>query len=172
MTDQTQPAVWIDGDPLMEAIAAAVWEHCRTEGTSLVVDDPRNIAAVAASAIRSQQAGRAAVLREAAEVVAALDPVEAALAGQFAYHDAATRLHRLANEAEYAAIPCDSMVPCEDGGEPCHVHERLMSHYDGSHELCGPECDGTVRPAAKPPTDTNGWPGDEHAEPGTRGWTV
>lgn len=50
MTEQTQPAVWIDGDPLMEAIAAAVWEHCRTEGTSLVVDDPRNIAAVAAVA--------------------------------------------------------------------------------------------------------------------------
>ena len=22
------------------------------------------------------------------------------------------------------------------------------------------------------PQDTNGWPGDEHAEPGTRGWTV
>jgi len=26
------------------------------------------------------------------------------------------------------------------------------------------------RPAA-PVADTNGWPGDEHAEPGTRGWT-
>jgi hypothetical protein len=52
-TNQTPPAVWIDGDPLMEAIAAAVWEQCRTEDTSLVVDDPRNIAAVAARAVSS-----------------------------------------------------------------------------------------------------------------------
>jgi hypothetical protein len=57
VTDQTatQPAAWVDGDPLMEAIAAAVWEHCCTEGTSLVVDDPRNIAAVAAAVARAQQ---------------------------------------------------------------------------------------------------------------------
>ena len=27
------------------------------------------------------------------------------------------------------------------------------------------------KPAA-PAADTNGWPGDEHAEPGTRGWTA
>ncbi|WP_199572695.1 hypothetical protein [Streptomyces murinus] len=47
----TPAAVWIDGDPLMEAIAAAVWEHCRTEGTSTVADDPRNIAAVVAAVV-------------------------------------------------------------------------------------------------------------------------
>lgn len=51
MTNQPAPAVWIDGDPLMEAIASAVWEHCRTEHPSSVVDDPRNIAAVAAAAV-------------------------------------------------------------------------------------------------------------------------
>ncbi|MET8080062.1 hypothetical protein [Streptomyces sp. NPDC005303] len=45
------PAVWIDGHPQLEAIAAAVWEHCRTEGTSLVVDDPRNIAVAAYAAL-------------------------------------------------------------------------------------------------------------------------
>lgn len=50
---RTTPTAWIDGDPLMEAIAAAIWKHCRPEGTSLVVDDPRNIAAVAAHAIRT-----------------------------------------------------------------------------------------------------------------------
>jgi hypothetical protein len=51
MTDQQTPETphWVDGDPLMEAIAAAVWEQCRTEGSSLVVDDPRNIAVVAAA---------------------------------------------------------------------------------------------------------------------------
>jgi hypothetical protein len=53
-TDPTPtPAAWIDGDPLMEAIAAAVWKQCRTEHPSSVVDDPRNIAAVAASVARA-----------------------------------------------------------------------------------------------------------------------
>lgn len=47
----TAPAVWVDGDPLMEAVASAVWEQCRTEN-SIVVDDPRNIAAVAATVAR------------------------------------------------------------------------------------------------------------------------
>jgi hypothetical protein len=47
------PAAWADDDPLMERIASEVWEHCRTEGTSLVVDDPRNIAAVAAAVARA-----------------------------------------------------------------------------------------------------------------------
>lgn len=56
--DEEQPpadrAAWVDGDPLMEAIAAAVWDGCRTEGTmSLIVDDPRNIAAVAATVTRA-----------------------------------------------------------------------------------------------------------------------
>ena len=46
------PGAWQDGDPLMEAIATEVWEYCRTEDTSLVVDDPRNIAATAAAVAR------------------------------------------------------------------------------------------------------------------------
>ncbi|MFB6424670.1 hypothetical protein ACFCXC_14940 [Streptomyces microflavus] len=49
-TPADRPA-WVDGDPLMEATAAAVWEQCRTEN-SIVVDDPRNIAAVAATVAR------------------------------------------------------------------------------------------------------------------------
>ncbi|MFB6665915.1 hypothetical protein [Streptomyces parvus] len=49
--DQLRAAVWVDGDPLMEATACAVWEQCRTEN-SIVVDDPRNIAAVAATVAR------------------------------------------------------------------------------------------------------------------------
>jgi hypothetical protein len=57
MTDQTTPetAVWIDGDPLMEGLASAVWEHCDTDERSTVRDDPRNIAAVAAAVVRAQQ---------------------------------------------------------------------------------------------------------------------
>ncbi len=50
-TGQTAPTVWIDGHPQLEAIAAAVWERCRTEDTSTVVDDPRNIAVAAYAAI-------------------------------------------------------------------------------------------------------------------------
>jgi hypothetical protein len=46
---------------------------------------------------------------------------------------------RRAGQAEYAATPC-SVVPCEDGGEPCDVHERLMGHAEGDHELCAPDC--------------------------------
>lgn len=61
-------SAWVDGDPLMEAIAAAIWDHCRIEGTSLVVDDPRNIAAVALGAVAT---GRAAVYVEVAERLAA-----------------------------------------------------------------------------------------------------
>lgn len=51
MTTTPAPAVWVDGDPLMQAIAAAVWEQCITEN-SIVVDDPRTIAAVAATVAR------------------------------------------------------------------------------------------------------------------------
>ncbi|MGW2721374.1 hypothetical protein [Streptomyces sp. NPDC001492] len=46
------PGAWVGNDELMEAIAAAVWEHCGTEGTSLVVDDPRNIAGTATAVAR------------------------------------------------------------------------------------------------------------------------
>lgn len=61
MTDTTTPAVWVDGDPLMEAIAAAVWEQCRTDYPSSVVDDPRNIAAVAATVARAHAASAVVV---------------------------------------------------------------------------------------------------------------
>ncbi|WP_060886219.1 hypothetical protein [Streptomyces caniscabiei] len=58
------PTPWIEGDPLMEAIAAAVWEHCARDDDDmpqLVLDDPRTIAAAAASV------ARAVILTEAAE---------------------------------------------------------------------------------------------------------
>lgn len=61
-------------------------------------------------------------------------------------------LRRKANEAEFAATPCSPVVQCEDGGEPCDVHERLLGHYDDSHELCPPDCgaaDGPRRVAAE-----------------------
>ncbi|MFJ3141668.1 hypothetical protein ACIPJM_04355 [Streptomyces halstedii] len=43
---------WVDGDPLHKAIAAAIWERATTTEGSLVVEDPRTIAAVAATVAR------------------------------------------------------------------------------------------------------------------------
>lgn len=64
MSATPAPAAWSDTDPLMQTVAAAVWEHCRTEGSSTIVDDPRTIAAVAVAAVR----GAAAPADRAAEV--------------------------------------------------------------------------------------------------------
>ncbi|MFD8667051.1 hypothetical protein ACFV1U_16860 [Streptomyces microflavus] len=51
--DQLRAAVWVDGDPLMEAMAAAVYEQCEQHPeVSVTIDDPRNIAAVAATVAR------------------------------------------------------------------------------------------------------------------------
>ena len=113
------PTVWIDGHPQLEAIAAAVWESCRTEDTSTVVDDPRNIAAAALAALLAvlpPPADRAAILREAEakarEVVArlwdggttqtALDRAGGARAVEFEIGQLAAQaeLRRLADEAQ------------------------------------------------------------------------
>ncbi|MFM9589836.1 hypothetical protein ACKI1J_15065 [Streptomyces scabiei] len=61
--DPAPPAVWSDGDPLMQAIAAAVWERCARDDADmpqLTLDDPRTIAAAAAHAVRALQGDRAA----------------------------------------------------------------------------------------------------------------
>ncbi|NEC86629.1 hypothetical protein [Streptomyces sp. SID12501] len=46
-------ALWDDKDPLMEAIALAVWEQCERQDYRATNDDPRNIAAVAATVARA-----------------------------------------------------------------------------------------------------------------------
>ncbi|WP_328544395.1 hypothetical protein [Streptomyces europaeiscabiei] len=43
----TPAAVWDDNDPLMEAVALAVWEQCDRQDYRTTNDDPRHIAAVA-----------------------------------------------------------------------------------------------------------------------------
>jgi hypothetical protein len=51
MTETTSPpAVWIDGHPQLEAIAAAVYEQCGRSDSGLTIDDPRNIAVAALAA--------------------------------------------------------------------------------------------------------------------------
>jgi hypothetical protein len=96
MTQPTPRTHWQDGDPYLEAIAAAAWEHCEKQhGSGLIIDDPRNIAeAVAATA-------RAAVLREAADVAERL--MDKRYGPDCAYaiggNDVATELRRMAKEA-------------------------------------------------------------------------
>ena len=100
---------------------------------------------------------RAAVLREVAEICdeaaavhaerGADDPASGHNTAAGALFALMERFQRKADEAGYVAAPCDPVNPCEDGGEPCHVHERLMAHAEGNHELCEPDC-GT-RPAVE-----------------------
>ncbi len=71
LTTAAKNAIWRDGDPLMEAIAAALWENCHTEGPSSVNDDPRNIAAVAATVARWHGAHAAQELAVAEASIAA-----------------------------------------------------------------------------------------------------
>lgn len=47
---------------------------------------------------------------------------------------------RQAGEAEYAATPCTAPNVCEDGGDPCDAHERILGHIEGYHDLCAPDC--------------------------------
>ncbi|NEC87885.1 hypothetical protein [Streptomyces sp. SID12501] len=52
-TPTTTSAALRDDDPLMEAIALAVWEQCERQDYRTTNDDPRNIAAVAATVARA-----------------------------------------------------------------------------------------------------------------------
>lgn len=110
---------------------------------------------------------RADTLREAADICDEAGSVygsrgaDDAAGAAFALME---RFQRKADEAEYVATPCDPTNPCEDGGEPCHVHERLQAHAEGDHCLCAPDCGLTpavtpfryapaAAPAAAPSTD-------------------
>jgi hypothetical protein len=114
IADRAAPAVWIDGHPQLEAIAAAVWERCRTEDTSLVVDDPRNIAVAALAAVLGvlpagsgdTAATRAAVLAEA--IAAVEDPQERAKTTTglgLGWEAARDVLRRLAAETQQPETP-------------------------------------------------------------------
>lgn len=99
------PTDWTDGHPQLEAIAAAVWEHCEHSGSGLVIDDPRNIAVVALNAVPAvlpPPADRAAVLREAADFAEQL--MDERYGPDCSYGigglDVARELRRLAAEAE------------------------------------------------------------------------
>jgi hypothetical protein len=123
-------------------------------------------------AVLSASAGRAAALTEAAARLEALDPVEAALAGQHAWRDAAALLRRLAAEAHDGDTQDDR--PSEPGtcghrssdGYPCtepsgHLGYHRNTRQDGNEWTSWvgdqPAIDEAERCSAEPPT---GWPGD------------
>lgn len=63
-SEPAEPSEWVDGDPLLEAIAAIVTDHCHHEG--VIWDDPQAIAAAVAGP------ARAVTHREAADRINAL----------------------------------------------------------------------------------------------------
>ncbi|MFR9794276.1 hypothetical protein ACL07V_37580 [Streptomyces sp. MB22_4] len=148
------PTDWIDGHPQLEAIAAAVWERCEHHDSGLIIDDPRNIAVAALAAVLptpdQHAAVRAAALHEDADALEALDPVEAALAGQHAWADGAALLRRLAGEAPQDKAHCVCGEPTALGtvhrtDGPCHVREAQQDptpsypYPDGDVTVLGPE---------------------------------
>ena len=107
---------------------------------------------------RQQPVDRSAFLREVADICDEAGAVYTSKAlndhagAAFALME---RFLRKANEAEYVATPCSLPNVCEDGGEPCSTHERLMAHAEGDHELCGPDC-GTSAVEAPAPNRAGG----------------
>ena len=120
------PAVWIDGHPQLEAIAAAVWERCRHDASSSGVDDdPRNIAVAALAAMWGVQpppADRAAVPAELKAIVdraagrdhSADGAVMACLAEVLAVHRA--MLH---GETPTAGPAAEAPEPATQAEAPC-----------------------------------------------------
>ncbi|MCG0061686.1 hypothetical protein L0F81_00030 [Streptomyces tricolor] len=112
------PADWIDGHPQLEAIAAAVWEHCRTEGTSIVADDPRNIAVAALAAAFPAPTGQAAGLLWAADQIDA-ETRQAKADGVLEpdkfrpCRDASAQLRRLAGEQPEPPATGSSLTPAD-----------------------------------------------------------
>jgi len=138
MTD-TNPltAAWIDGDPLMEAIASAVWEYCARDDEDMpraVCDDPRTIAAWAAAVARNHApADRAAILREAADVAARFNSDCQNCAVEL---EVATKLRRMAGEAQQPDTQATSAT-CP------HCKHWYVTSEPGAHETACP-----MKPAA------------------------
>ena len=133
MTDQTAATPeWHDGDPLMAAIAAAVWEHCHTAGTC-VSDDPRNIAAAAAAGIRdaARQATGQPDTEAAASPVCECQPVRL----HDDYREAAVYLHEATcptvGQPAAALCSCGDPIQLLDQADP-----RTWIHSPGSDTDC------------------------------------
>ncbi|GGZ51568.1 DUF6011 domain-containing protein [Streptomyces rubiginosohelvolus] len=135
MTDQPKtPAVWTDGDPLVEATASAVWEQCRTEGPSTVVDDPRTIAAVAATVARQVLgvgAGSKPSGRCGNDPRTVLSPGDHAAVTQFTEY--------LARRRRLLSAATEDEPETEE--QRADREETERAHAAGDHEHCGPTCE-------------------------------
>lgn len=99
--------------------------------------DPTNPYPPAVAAIRAQAFAEAAEICDEAGAVCTAKALNDQAAGAFMLME---RFQRKSNEAQYAATLCDPTIPCEGGGDPCQVHERLLAHAEDDHDLCGPDC--------------------------------
>ncbi|OYP14043.1 hypothetical protein CFC35_05615 [Streptomyces sp. FBKL.4005] len=144
------PTDWIDGHPQLEAIAAAVWERCgRSDSGACVEDDPRNIAVAALAAMLAvlpepvdRAAVRAEAFEDAAKMLAGLDPVKAALAGQHAWNVAAGLVRHMAVQERRLAgeQPTNSKAPTDRAAIERAFAERLAAELTG----CCTECDACI----------------------------
>jgi hypothetical protein len=152
---------WVldDGQHMIDAVIAvadAEQADLATENAKLIRWHREDGDALAE--MRGTIARLRAALGEAAEVaVRAARGCGESEAGQYAASVAAgvgKELRRLADEPapgpsrvageaqqpETQGAPCSQPNPCEDGGDPCTVHEREQAHAEGDHGLCGSEC--------------------------------
>ena len=124
----TETAAAFSGSAIAEKSAAAIWERCETDGLSLVIDDPRNIAATAAAVARassSAPADRAAILRELADRA---DPANEAswfgdfghLVGEWIRKQADYEERRLAGEARDER-ETQAVAPKRPPMDPVHI---------------------------------------------------
>jgi hypothetical protein len=142
--DRAAPAVWVDGHPQLEAIAAAVWEQCgRSDSGMCVEDDPRNIAVAALAAVLPAPTDRAAVLREAAD---ALDNSERLRDltddHMLDINAAADELRRMADEAQQDGEAPGETLDLTDGPVRCplcphpvtlHTPNGARAHFTTVH---------------------------------------
>ena len=144
MTDQpTQlPAHW--SPALTDAFWTAVNAPTYEESAAATLAFAQLLAVVPVlSPPPDQTADRAAVLLDAAAEcnkaggAYAERGADAAAGAAFALMET---FLRQAGEAEYAATPCTVPNVCEDGGDPCDAHERILGHIEGYHDLCAPDC--------------------------------
>jgi hypothetical protein len=105
---------------------------------------------------------RAAALTEAADALERLDPVEAALAGQHAWRDAAALLRRMAVEEQQpdgqddeVAAAVASCPGYETSPNPCRCPCYGCKHHCSAHNPDDPRCDMGVPPvgSAEPAHD-------------------
>ncbi|MGW0821796.1 hypothetical protein [Streptomyces sp. NPDC002845] len=140
-------------DRIAEALYCHEWPHKQIWQQALAMDRETFLAqADAVLAVLPSPVDRAAVLREVAEVVFALDFDELRATDSFDSHrqawelgtiDAHNLLRRMADEAQQpeARTPCSEPNGCDPDGDLCDQHETELAHAEGEHAFCGVTCE-------------------------------